>query len=559
MAGVCGTYLMAAPIGRLCDVKGPRFASMLSAVLSFLGYQGFAYILSRGTVPFVQSDEFNPDLDKQATPIVLAFAYFLVGAAAIGSYFSALTTATLNFPKFPTLALSIPLSFLGLSSLFLSSLGRITWFQDSLPNEEHTRELNPVKFLRMLGIMIPLVNIFAAMFLIVIPPSIPQDLLQQDEIDPDMIEDMDASDATFTVNDVGEETMQRPDLSASFMSYRSAVSEDLRHLTERTPLLIGGPEALYAAVREEEGLPTPTRSRSHSKASSHRVPRTAILSGMQDGDALENQTEEIRGIEHVHWNTKMLLKNKGLWGFGAILVLAIGPAEMTLTSIGSILDSILASSSRQHINLLSDFLAMQGSNPARLLITATSKSTALALRSKHILYLSISSTLARLIVGAAADYLSPIVSSHAEERRRNISAKRSTLTVICMAIETAVFIYAAAALETEKGLTVLSLGMGAMYGAIFTLTPAITSKHFGPAHFGLSWGMLSYFSAFGSVLYSYYLFAVVSEYEAGRQAGDKDVTTCVGAVCFQLTYWVCAISSAVALLGMLVLGYRWKL
>lgn len=462
---------------------------MLSAVLSFLGYQGFAYILARGSVPFIQPDEYTPDANKQATAITLAIAYFLVGAAAIGSYFSALTTATLNFPKFPTLALSIPLSFLGLSSLFLSSLGRITWFQDKLSGDDQTKELNPVKFLRMLGTMIPLVNLFAAVFLIVIPPSIPKDLLQQDELDPELIEDMEANEATYNVNNEGDETLARPDLSASFMSYRSAVSEDLRHLTERTPLLIGGPEALYAAVREEEGLPAPARSRSHSKASSHRVPRTAILSGMQDSNALERQTEETKATEHVHWNTKMLLKNKGLWGFGIILVLAIGPvsayplqsiyvvgltiisqAEMTLTSIGSILDSILASRSRQNITLLSDFFAMQGSNPARLLATASSKSTALALRSKHILYLSISSTLARLIVGAAADYLSPIVISQAEERRRKISAKRSTLTVACMAVETAVFVYTAAALETEKGLSVLSLGMGAMYGAIFTLT-----------------------------------------------------------------------------------------
>ncbi|KAJ9094313.1 hypothetical protein QFC19_007998 [Naganishia cerealis] len=525
LGGICGTYLMAAPVGRLCDVKGPRFASTLSAILSFLGYQGFAYILARGSVPFVQPDEYNPNLDKQATPVVLAIAYFLVGAAAIGSYFSVLTTATLNFPKYPTLALSVPLSFLGLSSLFLSSLGRIHWFQDELLGDEHGTELNPVKFLRMLGFMIPIVNIFSAMFLIVIPPSIPEDLLPEEDLDPAFIEDMEASGNQATAheeNDVDDD-MERPDLSRSFMSYRSAVSEDLRHLTERTPLLIGGPEALYAAVREEEGIPSP-RSRSHSKASSHRAPlRTDILSGMRDVNVLESQTEEVRAHEHTHWNTKMLLKNKGLWGFGVILVLAIGPAEMTLTSIGSILDSILASHSRKHPNVLSDFFVLQGSNPARLLTTASSKSTALALRSKHILFLSISSTLARLIVGAAADYLSPIVISHSEERRRRIGAKRSTLTVLCMAIETAVFVYAAAALETEKGLTVLSLGIGAMYGAIFTLTPAITSKHFGPAHFGLSWGMLSYFSAFGSVLYSYYLFAVVSEYEAGRQAGEASL------------------------------------
>lgn len=143
---------------------------------------------------------------------------------------------------------------------------------------------------------------------------------------------------------------------------------------------------------------------------------------------------------------------------------------MTLTSIGSVLESILGSQSHRQADLLADFFASQGSNPARLISTASSKSTALALRSKHILFLSISSTLARLIVGAAADYLSPIVDTQAEDRRRGFSAKRSTLTVVCMVIETAVFAYTAGFLETEKGLWVLSVGMGAMYGAIFTLT-----------------------------------------------------------------------------------------
>lgn len=57
----------------------------------------------------------------------------------------------------------------------------------------------------------------------------------------------------------------------------------------------------------------------------------------------------------------------------------------------------------------------------------------------------------------------------------------------------------------------------------------------------------------------YYLFAVVAEYEAGKQANGGAAATCVGPVCFQLTYVVCAASSAIALVGMLVLGYRWKL
>lgn len=143
---------------------------------------------------------------------------------------------------------------------------------------------------------------------------------------------------------------------------------------------------------------------------------------------------------------------------------------MTLTSIGSVLESMLASQSHPHADVFADFLASQGLNPTRLIYTASSKSTALSLRSKHILFLSISSTLARLIVGAAADYLSPIVTTQAEDRRRRFSAKRSTLTVICMAIETAVYVYTAAFLDTERRLWVLSVGIGAMYGAIFTLT-----------------------------------------------------------------------------------------
>lgn len=278
-----------------------------------MGYQGFAYILSRGSVPFTKSEESDPELDKQAVPIVLAIAFFLVGAAAIGSYFSALTTATLNFPKFPTLALSIPLSFLGLSSLFLSSLGRLPWFQEELPEPAQGRELNPVRFLRFIGIIVPLVNLFAGTFLIVIPPAIPEDLLPQGDVDPELFED-----------DDGNDTLEPPDLSRSFLSYRSAASEDIRHLAERTPLLIGGPEALYAAVREEEHQPT--RSRTQSKASSRRPPREAILSGMEESNALERQTEEVLP-EHVHWTAKTILKNKGLWGFGVVLVLAIGPVR----------------------------------------------------------------------------------------------------------------------------------------------------------------------------------------------------------------------------------------
>lgn len=60
-------------------------------------------------------------------------------------------------------------------------------------------------------------------------------------------------------------------------------------------------------------------------------------------------------------------------------------------------------------------------------------------------------------------------------------------------------------------------------------------------------------------LLQYYLFAYVAEYQAERQTNGGEATSCMGPACFQLTYWVCAASSAVALVGMLIIGYRWKL
>jgi hypothetical protein len=47
---------------------------------------------------------------------------------------------------------------------------------------------------------------------------------------------------------------------------------------------------------------------------------------MEESNALERQTAEVLP-EHVHWTANTILKDKGLWGFGIVLVLAIGPVR----------------------------------------------------------------------------------------------------------------------------------------------------------------------------------------------------------------------------------------
>ena len=139
----------------------------------------------------------------------------------------------------------------------------------------------------------------------------------------------------------------------------------------------------------------------------------------------------------------------------------------------------------------------------------------LALRSHHVLLLSISSTVARLATGIIVDYISPVVvdESVVDLGHRRKVVRRSMLAAGCLGVLAAAFLWGAVGVKTVKGLDGLSIGVGGMYGAVFTITwvtfnegrlcnadkaefgyfnrPAITSKHFGPGHFGLAWGMVS--------------------------------------------------------------------
>jgi hypothetical protein len=220
----------------------------VSAILAAGGYGCFTLLLQRlppGTPHF---------------HIYLGLCYFLVGMAAVGSYFAALTTASLSFPHYPTLALSLPLSAIGLSSLFLSSIARAPMFMG-------VSELNAVKYVSFLAIMVPVVNLFSSIFLRILP---------SDEVPP----------PESPVQELGGFGL------AASIDYTDA-PQHLLNPTERTPLLFGGPEAVYAAAREET----------------------------------EEAIKQHHEVVHHHWNVKKLLRDPGFWGFGLIIAAAIGPVS----------------------------------------------------------------------------------------------------------------------------------------------------------------------------------------------------------------------------------------
>ena len=143
---------------------------------------------------------------------------------------------------------------------------------------------------------------------------------------------------------------------------------------------------------------------------------------------------------------------------------------MILATMGSVLTSLLPHASE---NLL--------------LLNAVN---ALGLRNKHVRILSLTSTSARLITGLSADYLAPSLVSvpnprsntdNAEDdmperlyiRKRKVRLTRSAFAAICSFVLAAIFAWSAGMLSSEGGLWVLSGGVGALYGALFTLTVSL--------------------------------------------------------------------------------------
>ena len=176
-----------------------------------------------------------------------------------------LTPASLSFPSYPTLSLSIPLSLVGFSSLVISSFSSLHYFQTPPPESD----LDAVKFVTFLGILSPVINLFSAVFMRVISPA--HSPSAREERQHDVEEGADESDAESDMDSEAERYM--------------TMSQSL-HLDERTPLIIGGIEAAWEDVEEME-----------------------------------------RGKD-VTWTVGAYLKDfSGFWMLGIILALSIGPVS----------------------------------------------------------------------------------------------------------------------------------------------------------------------------------------------------------------------------------------
>lgn len=172
--------------------------------------------------------------------------------------------ASLSFPAYPTLSLSLPLSLVGLSSLFLATFSSLKYFQTTLPSLE--TELDSVKFLTFLGILCPVIGLFSATFMRVLPTA--------------------ALSNKVKLREDGESIMTVSSEGMTDDAERYLTMSQSLHLDERTPLLIGGIEAAWEEVEEME-----------------------------------------RGKD-VSWTVAGMLRDwEGFWAFGIILALCVGPVS----------------------------------------------------------------------------------------------------------------------------------------------------------------------------------------------------------------------------------------
>ncbi|GAA6028126.1 hypothetical protein JCM8097_001882, partial [Rhodosporidiobolus ruineniae] len=236
--------------------------------------------------------------------------------------------------------------------------------------------------------------------------------------------------------------------------------------------------------------------------------------------------------KEVDHSLRAFITTTSFWLLGGIVFLSTGPAEMYMASVSSILDSLL---------------------PPTVL---ASPAGALSLRKNHVALLSVSNTVLRLAVGAASDWIAapPASRTSSGGETRALSSWRRNIRLwmvgaACLLLASA-YGWGATGLRKPAGLWVVTLATGIGYGTVFTLTPALVRARWGTESFGRNWGLLTWFSALGALLFTP-LFGLFRDLAASSDG------TCTGPRCYRPIFVLSAASAATAVVFVAVLGRRW--
>ncbi|KAF8575793.1 MFS general substrate transporter [Ramaria rubella] len=149
-----GQYPFAPVVGSAIDRVGPWACSLASAILFSTGFGLFS-------LEFLNTPNSNTN-PSSLSFYRLMFFYFLAGLGTVTSYFSALFSASKNFPNHSGLAAGTSMALFGLSPLILTVFAS-TWFTDS----QH--DLNVASYTAFLAVLTGVVHVIGAINLKVEP------------------------------------------------------------------------------------------------------------------------------------------------------------------------------------------------------------------------------------------------------------------------------------------------------------------------------------------------------------------------------------------------------
>ncbi|KAF7338388.1 putative transporter MCH1 [Mycena venus] len=223
-----------------------------------------------------------------------------------------------------------------------------------------------------------------------------------------------------------------------------------------------------------------------------------------------------------------LLRDPYFWIFFMLLVVILGPCEMIISNVGTIVLSL----------------------PSASATVSSGSSGAAALQVKT---LSISNTVTRLLTGPMADFISPIVIVASElplSPRKHYMSRAVFLLGPALVLAFS-FLWMDVVVRSQADVWILSIGTGIAYGATFTVLPSIISSVWGTRHAGRNFGIVVYAPLMGTIIFSY-LYAFVSE------SHTPPDSFCQGTSCWQTTFWICAGLEVVGVFGSLILWRGWK-
>jgi MFS family permease len=304
---------------------------------------------------------------------------------------------------------------------------------------------------------------------------------------------------------------------------RDLIEEAVEEL-ERSGILDGS--AIFTPGRSENGYGTVAE-------------REDPFEELQDGDdapVLKDPAEEEARLKKqwvLNAETKRFLTDHTMWCFALGFFFMIGPGEAFINNMGTVIKTLY---------------------PPTLHYVGEPTSAA-----THVSIVGLTSTAVRLLTGTLTDLLAPSPQTRhlqvAPAGRipgiRRFSVSRVVFLLFFAVVLSLGLVGLASGLMQGHGerFWIVSGLVGAGYGAVFSLTPIITTVIWGVENFATNWGIVAMFPALGATLWGLVYSAV---YQAGAAKsvppgeGDGQDNLCYGTACYAPAFWAMAASVWIA-------------